>query len=183
MSKEKYIMLSGAILIVIAALVFRRGYASQGHVMCAVGACILVIGLILEPKDFLKKVSDNSDSGIKVSTYELMKHATFKQIFDSLPYDRAALCFLNIAAEEDTCAKAWDFSEKNKDIFQQGWNHFLLKQGNHFFVAYVFVSRNDGLIHDVLVNRFRYHGRMWRATVGSHIVIPFQPCEFTRLSR
>lgn len=99
-----------------------------------------------------------------VEVHELVKDATFAQMFGSLGTDLDKLCL--------TQSQIKNFCKKHsKWLRTDGYaTFFLFKEGDQFFVAYVHVI-SDGLCVPVL--RFEY-GDVWDAVHALRFVIPQQ---------
>ncbi|MDI6820628.1 MAG: hypothetical protein QMD65_00410 [Patescibacteria group bacterium] len=98
-----------------------------------------------------------------VQVYEMVKDATFAQMFGSLSSDLNALCF--------TQSQIKNFAKKHRHWFKtDGCSmFFLFKSNNQFFVTYVYVHSDSTL--DVNVNRFE-NGNVWNAEFRYRLVVP-----------
>ncbi|MCX6714464.1 MAG: hypothetical protein NTX72_01480 [Candidatus Uhrbacteria bacterium] len=103
-----------------------------------------------------------STDAANVSVFEMIKDATFAQMFGSLGSDLDKLCL-----SQDQIIK---FCETNRDkLRKDGYaTFFLFKENENFFVAGVDVS-SDGL--SVLVGPFEHDG-VWYAGCVHRVVIP-----------
>lgn len=106
-----------------------------------------------------------STPGTNVSVFEMVKDATFAQMFGSLGSDLDKLCLSQHQIVE-FCEK---YPEK---LLQDGYaTFFLFKEGNQFYVAGVYVY-SDGL--HVHVNRLEGDG-VWFGDCRHHVVVPHLP--------
>ncbi len=146
-----------------------------------IALCVLIFGLsfllsgeLRKKNRILKKVSDVLSSGIYYSIYELVKDATFEQMFAFLLEDLDNLCLFKVDDGEYRNEKARAFFENNKSLFQKGWNFFLLKQGNDFFVVRVYIS--PGCVLGPNVGRLCDDGE-WNASSRRSVVVPRDYCD------
>lgn len=97
-----------------------------------------------------------------VAVHEIVKGATFKQMFNSLGAARETLCL--------THSQIIGFAKKHRDWLQtDGYATFFLFQSEEqFFVAYVQISDDDKL--GVHVYRFRYD-RVWSAECRHRVIV------------
>ncbi|OGY46146.1 MAG: hypothetical protein A2731_01585 [Candidatus Buchananbacteria bacterium RIFCSPHIGHO2_01_FULL_39_8] len=98
-----------------------------------------------------------------VRVYEMVKDATFAQMFGSLSEDAEKLCF--------TQAQIKGFVRKHCQwLRSDGYaTFFLFRSHNHFFVARVRVASGGGLL--VGVDRFE-HSVVWHAGNLHRVVVP-----------
>lgn len=98
-----------------------------------------------------------------VVVYEMVKDATFMQMFGSLSSDPRKLCL--------TQAQIKNFVQKYRDWLRvDGWaTFFLFESHNNFFVAHVHVNSDGSL--SVYVYRFG-HSYVWRAGNRHQLVVP-----------
>lgn len=98
-----------------------------------------------------------------VQVHELVKDATFSQMFGSLSNDLDKLCF--------TQAQIKNFVKKHRNWLRtDGYaTFFLFKSHNHFFVAYVRLYADGGL--EVNVRRFEDFV-VWGAELRPRVVFP-----------
>ena len=113
-------------------------------------------------KNYGANTVGSSTKEISVDVYEMVKNATFAQMFGSLGNDLDKLCL--------TQHQILNFISKNRNQLRSGGNatFFLFKSGENFFVANVDVN-SDGLHVDV--NRFENVG-VWDAGRLPRVVVP-----------
>ena len=104
----------------------------------------------------------NATKETPIQVYEMVKDATFSQMFNSLSSDLDSLCL--------TQNQIIRFCEKYPShLRQDGYaTFFLFKESGEYFVASVNVS-SDGLF--VLVNRFEF-AYVWSAEFRHRLVVP-----------
>ena len=98
-----------------------------------------------------------------VDVHELVKDATFSQMFGGLNADTNRLCL--------TQHQIKNFVKKHRGWLRtEGYaTFFLFKSKDNFFVAYVYFHSDDSLF--VRVYRFE-HSRVWDAEYRPRVVVP-----------
>ena len=112
------------------------------------------------------------------SVYGHRKKSTHEEMFDSLDNkkDRGKLCAITLGAGKDKEKAIRNFVDKHKKLFVcMEWYFLLLKCGNKFFVARVYVH-DDGLLR-VLVYRFE-DVIVWSVLYGHRVVVPQSAVSF-----